>query len=304
METLYGLAYNLKSMNLEGIDIFIQVVQSGSFTKAAKTLSMPITTVSGKIAALEKKLGITLIHRTTRKLQITNEGKVFFEHALRAMTEMQTAQDLITKNVSDIEGILRITTTVDMGHTLLLPVIKTFLEKNAKVKIELILTNQIVDIISDNIDLAVRAGNLKDSNLKAKLLTSKHAYFYASKNYIKKNGLPKDIHEIESHPFIAYSSFEKHLKITTQTKKATTRIHPCLSANEMGAVKSYLLADMGIGVLPEFTCLNEVNSGDLVKVLPDWHLETFKIYCVYAPQKQKSARLLAFIKHAENYFKS
>lgn len=291
-------------MNLEGIDIFIQVIQSGSFTKAAKTLSMPITTVSGKIAALEKKLGITLLHRTTRKLQITNEGKVFFEHALRAITEMQTAQDLITKNINDVDGILRITTTVDMGHSLLLPVVKTFLLKHPKIKIELVLTNQIVDIISDNIDLAVRTGNLKDSNLTAKFLTNKHAYFYASKNYIKKNGLLKDIQEIEEHPFIAYSSFEKHIKVTTQSKKATARINPRLSANEMGTVKSYLLADMGIGVLPEFTCTDEVNSGDLVKILPEWHLETFKIYCVYAPQKQKSAKVVAFIRHAENYFKS
>src|SRR5690606_1413119 len=142
---------------LDGIDVFVKVVQCGSFSGAARLLGMPVTTVSGKVAALERRLGVTLIRRTTRKLSITQAGETYFAHCVRALEAVSAAEKSLSSAKAEPEGLLRVTAPPDIGHLILPPIVREYLKAHPKTRIELILTNRIVDLVGEGVDLAIRA---------------------------------------------------------------------------------------------------------------------------------------------------
>lgn len=163
--------------SLDGIDVFVKVVQAGSFSAAARLLAMPLTTVSGKVASLEKRLGITLIQRTTRKLNITQAGDAYFKHCVRALEEMNAGEKEILTTRSEPEGLLRITAPADLGHSLLPAVVRNYLKTYPKTQIELLLTDRVVDLVGEGVDLAIRVGPLKDSSLIARKFRDGEVFF-------------------------------------------------------------------------------------------------------------------------------
>jgi DNA-binding transcriptional LysR family regulator len=152
-------------MELDAIKVFVKVVESGSFSAAAKLLSMPKTTVSSKIATLEKRLGITLIQRTTRKIHITDPGMTYFKHCADAIKEIELAEAEILAEQKEPYGLLKMTAPADLGHTLLPIITSAYLRKYPKTQVELIVTNRVVDLVGEGVDIGIRAGSLKDSTL-------------------------------------------------------------------------------------------------------------------------------------------
>jgi len=155
-------------MDLNEIAVFIKVVQSESFTKAAQCLGMPKSTVSQKVSMLEKRLGVTLIQRTTRKLNITPLGKSFYSKCVAGLEEIKSAEMEIASVHSEPQGLLRITAPIDLGGNVLPPLISSYMASHPKVRVEVILTDRRVDLLSENIDLAIRAGELQDSSMIVK----------------------------------------------------------------------------------------------------------------------------------------
>ncbi len=147
-------------MDFNEVAIFIKVVQEGSFSKAAHNLGMPNSTVSAKISSLEKRLGVTLIQRTTRKLNITPAGNAYFKRCMLGLEEIKAAEAEIANIQGEPQGLLRITAPFELGSTVLPQIVSSFIKKYSKVRIELILTDRRVDLLSENIDLAIRAGEM------------------------------------------------------------------------------------------------------------------------------------------------
>lgn len=283
-------------MNLDGIDVFVKVVQAGSFSGAAKLLKMPVTTVSGKVAALEKRLGTTLIHRTTRKLSVTQAGEAFFQRCVKALDEIVAGESEIENVKSEPEGVLKITTVADVGHTLLPPIIAGYLKKYPKMKVELILTSRIVDLVGEGVDLAIRIGKLKDSTMMSKQYRESKGSLWATPAYIKKYGMPSHPRDLKKHHFIKFSSSFNPMKLTNGKETIEVIVDGRITVDDMQAVKAFTLQSEGIGMISNFLCEKEEASGKLIKVLPNWNWAFFFLLTfVYPPQRFVSPKVQSFI---------
>lgn len=286
-------------MNLDGIDVFVKVVQSGSFTQAAKLLNMPITTVSGKVASLEKRLGITLLNRTTRKLHLTENGEAFFKRCVAAMAEIQAGENEVSTSKSELEGLLRITSSLDVGQILLPPIMRSFLKEHPKLQIELSLTNRVVDLVGEGVDLAIRIGKLKDSTLIARKFIDAEACLWVSPSYIKKFGQPQQPKQLKEHKFVNFSRIDRKLKLTKNN--VTVEIEPVgqIIVDDMSTLKTFVLAGDGIGMIPNFLCEEEELSGKLVRLMPTWIGGSVSLSFVYPPQRFVSPKVRSFIEWAQ-----
>src|SRR5689334_18636195 len=175
-------------MDLDGIEVFVKVVEAGSFNQAAKLLGMPNSTVSAKVSALEKRLGVTLLQRTTRKLRATQAGEIYFQQCLRALEQLQAAENELTRGQQEPRGLLKLTAPTDIGHSLLAILVHAFLQKHPKMEVELIITNRVLDLVAEGIDVAIRAGDLPDSRLIAKRFSVGYFGLWASPSYLKRRG--------------------------------------------------------------------------------------------------------------------
>jgi len=212
-------------MSLDDISIFIKVAQCGSFTQAAKLLRMPVSTVSAKVASLERRLGVTLLQRTTRKIQITEAGETYFKGCAQALEEIQTAEAQILLNQKEPHGTLRITAPEDLGNNVLPRIVAQFLNSYQNMDIEIIITNRIVDLLEEGVDLAIRAGDLKDSNLISKKFLNEPLSLWGSPDYLEKIGIPQHPYEIKHCEFFLYS-FDKAREIKLFSGKEVVKISP------------------------------------------------------------------------------
>jgi DNA-binding transcriptional LysR family regulator len=175
-------------MDLDGVAIFVKVIQAGSFSLAAKLLGMPNSTVSAKVAALEKRLGVTLLQRTTRSLRPTQVGEAYFQRAVRALNDLQTAENELENNRTEPTGLLRLTAPTDVGHDIVPALVQRYLDAHSSMAVELVITNRMVDLVREAVDLAIRAGELKDSGLIAKRYELGYFGLWASPDYLARRG--------------------------------------------------------------------------------------------------------------------
>ena len=292
-------------MELDSIPVFVKVAQLGSFTQASKALNMPNTTVSAKVAQLERALGVTLIQRTTRKLNLTDAGRNYLNRCVRALNELQAAESELHEASSEIQGTLKITAAVDVGQSLLAMIVDKYAKLYPKMEVDLVLTNRMVDLVGEGIDLALRAGRLKDSSLIAKKMMQVKMGLWASKTYLKK-GSPKDLKDLANFKIIHFSPFKdfdlefSNGKQNLKMKLAPGRLH----ADDFGTVKALAELDNGIAILPDYICENDTSINKLVKVLPDWSLQSGNFSLVYPAQQFVTPKVRAFIDVAEQVFKT
>ena len=283
-------------MSLDGIEVFVKVVQVGSFSGAAKLLGMPTTTLSGKIQALERRLGTTLIHRTTRKLSVTEAGSAYYQRCQKALEEIKAGENELANVKHELEGTLKITTVPDLGHSFLPYYVKGYLEAHPKMNIELVLTNRVVDLVAEGVDLAFRLGNLKDSSLIARRFTELKGSLWATPAYIKKYGIPNHPKDLKKHPFVKFSSAFNPLILTNG--KDEYEVYPIgnISVDDMQSAKSFTLESMGMGLIPDYLCIQEEKNKKLIKILPKWTWKAFvTVNFVYPPQRFISPKTQSFI---------
>lgn len=289
--------------NLIGIDVFVKVVQCGSFTGAAKLLGMPVTTVSGKIRNLEDRIGQTLILRTTRKLSITDAGKLYFEHCLKAIEEVGEAERALQSKQSEPEGTLRITAAPDIGHVILPNLLKKYLHTYPNVNVELILTNRIVDLVGESIDIAIRPGALKDSTLIARKFIEGDALLWASPEYLKAYGVPKKPADLVEHKFVTFKPLGTSIKLKNGKISKAVKMKSRITLDDFEAAKIFTTIGTGIGLIPDFLCRQEQLANELVRILPDWSLDLGRdakgqVSFVYPPHKYTPPKVQAFVKMA------
>jgi len=287
-------------VNLEAIAVFVKVVQAGSFTQAAKLLNMPNSTVSAKVAALEKELGITLLQRTTRSLHLTEAGEVYFRRCLRALEELQAAENELAADRGAPKGVLRLTAPVELGRSVLPPVLDVLMKRHPAIEIDLVITNRLVDLVAENIDVAVRAGPLKNSGLIARRFALGQFGLWASPGYLKKHSAPRNPDELNDHQCLRFAPFTgRNLQLSNGRERAQIALAGRITADDFETLRALAVLGWGIALLPSFLCAEEAKERKLVAVLPDWRGESVTISIVYPAQRFVSPKIRAFIAAAE-----
>ncbi len=283
-------------MELDGISVFVAVVQAGSFSQAARNLGMPTTTVSAKVARLERRLGVTLIQRTTRKINVTPAGQTYFSGCARALEEIQTAETELETSTREPQGLLRITSPVDTAHSLLPEIVRAYLKKYPRTQIEMIVTNRFVDLVAEGVDLAIRAGALKDSSLIARKFSSVKGGLWASAAYLKKRGTPKTPKELSSHEFLIFSElYSDKLALSDGNQEIEVPISGRVSSDDLSTLRSFAISGEGIATLPEFLAVDPTITERLIRILPRWNWEEGSYSLVYPAQRFVSPKVQAFI---------
>src|SRR5687767_5404332 len=294
----------IADMDLDGIAISVKVLQAGSFSQAAKLLGMPNSTVSAKVSALEKRLGVTLLHRTTRKLRATQAGEAYFQRSVRALEELQAAENELETGRADPKGLLRLTAPVEIGHSLLPALVHAFLNKHPRLEVELVVTNRVLDLVVDGIDLAIRAGPLKDSSLIAKRFDLGDFGLWASPDYLTQRGAPRHPRELAQHNCLRFSRFKDDgFRLTHGRENYNVEVSGQLVADDFETLRSLAILGEGIAFLPSFLCSEDTKQDKLTRVLPKWRGDKVSLSLVYPAQRFVPTKVREFIRVADELWK-
>ena len=185
--------------NLNDIAVFVKVAQLESFTRAARALGMPVSTVSRKVTSLEDQLGVTLLQRTTRRLRLTAQGRAYYDQCREPLSQLFDAESALTQTQNKPEGLLRISVPVIFAQEPFYEFLSRFLNRYPGIRADLFITNQFVDLIADNVDVAIRIGELQDSTIIAKRIGKSIRYLVASPSYLKDRTAPVTLEELANH---------------------------------------------------------------------------------------------------------
>jgi DNA-binding transcriptional LysR family regulator len=284
-------------MDLNAVYLFTRVVQAGSFTQAARVLHLPKSTVSAKIQRLENELGVTLLNRTTRKLSLTTAGERIFEASVGALAEIRAAEADVAEEHAKPQGLLRVTAPVEMGTSVLPGVISAFVRRYPSIQMDLVLTDRVVDLVGEGIDLGIRAGNLEDSSLIARRIGASTFQCYASPGYLRSHPAPRAPQDLASHRCIQFTTLADAGAWTLRSgkRKARVSVRGGVRANNLSAIHAFALDGHGIGLMPRFLCMGDLASGRLVRVLDGWDSEQEPVHAVYPRQRFVPPRLRLFI---------
>jgi DNA-binding transcriptional LysR family regulator len=287
-------------MELDAIVVFTKVVETKSFSGAARLLKMPKTTVSSKIAGLEKRLGVTLIQRTTRHLNITESGLVFYNHCVNAIKSIEQGESEILSRQEKPKGLLKITFPVGISSSILARIISEYLNKYPDVTIELIVTNRLVDLIREGFDLAIRAGQLSDSTLRTKKFFDVHFSLWASHDFIKNNNKINHPLDLKTHSLIMHNSLNlRNFELIKGNESFILKDESRVVSDDFQIIKELILLNNGIGLLPNHVLNNKHELDNLIQVLPDWKFNsTGSFSFVFPAQKYASPKVKFFIELA------
>jgi DNA-binding transcriptional LysR family regulator len=290
--------------DLNEIQCFVKAVELKSLTAAARALDLPKSSVSRKISNLEKRLGVTLIVRTTRALNLTDAGRGFFHTAISALHELESAEKGLDKSRQRVDGLLRITAPADFAIGPFPKLIAAFLKEYPLVSIELVFTERVVDLISESMDLAFRLGALKDSTLMAKKLKPFNAQIFASPEYLKMRGEPKTITDIEEQEWVRFTPDGVPMKWALKSPEGKRVVTPRgrLSANHSFALKQAAIDGLGFAVIANFMIEDEIKNRKLKVVCPSWQVHGDSAHIVFPAQRFLSPKLRHFIDFAAAHF--
>ncbi len=280
--------------------IFVKVVESGSFIAAAQALRLPKTTVSRKVQELETRLGAQLLHRTTRKLGLTEAGNVYFEHCQRIARELSEAESAVGQLQGGPRGWLRITAPYSVGITWIAPLLGEFHARHPEVRVEMNLSNETVDMIDQGIDVALRVGALPDSNLIARKLAVFRTQIYASPNYLARHGEPLHPDDLRHHRTLAMpksrrSNNEYVWPLSDGERTVDYVIDPVMVANDPGPLRGALLCGEALMLAADVTVKAFAEQGYVQRVLAGWTGPEYEFNAVFPRGQVQSPKVRAFV---------
>lgn len=287
-------------MSLDPIAVFVRVVETGSFSAAARYLGMPKATVSAKVARLEKRLGVSLIQRTTRKLRVTEAGEHYFRQCADAIRQVELAEAALQSTLGKPSGVLKITAPVDLGHTMLPRIVAAYAAAYPDVTVELLVTNRVVDLVGEGVDLAIRpASTLKDSSLIAQRFFEMSFNLWASPRYLQHLALPVHPRDLNGATFVGFVT-RGSLVLTDGKSDVEVSTTARIRADDFETIKALALLGEGIAWLPDFLAQDAAAAGTLVPVLPQWQLKSrAAFYFVYVGRQYGLPKVEAFIQTAQ-----
>lgn len=280
-------------MDISDVAAFVKVVQAGSFTQAARSLEAPKSTISAKVAALEKRLGVTLLKRTTRKLSVTEEGERFFKACSHALSEIEAAENSLAQSQSTPQGRLVVTAPVNMGK-FLAQFLKGFLAKYPAIKVDLLLTNRYVDLISEGVDVAIRGGTLKSSSLMARRIATNESLLVAAPSYATRLKDLKHPRDLVRYDCLRFSS-RTEWTFYKNGKPLAIPIESRISVDEFPTLLALAEEGLGLAFIPNMMVHEALAAGRLVRILADWKGESNPMSLVYPAQRYQHPKVRVFV---------
>ncbi len=284
-------------MDLNEMLVFARVVQAGSFTAAAAELHMPKSTVSRRVSELEARLASRLLQRTTRKLSLTDAGRIYYDYCARIAGEIEAAERAVSSLQERPRGRLRVTTPANFGF--LAPIVTDFLRRYPEVSIELVSTTRRVDLIEERFDVALRAGTLADSTLISRSLGRLAWFLVATPAYLKKRGRPRAPADLKRHDCLLFGAagMADGLRLERGDSFEQVPLSGRLQVTEVDILHAGVTAGLGIAVLPAYLCVDDLRAGRLERVLRDWSLPPTPFQVVYASTRHISPTVKFFVDH-------
>lgn len=286
-------------MDMNETLVFLKVIEQGSFTAAARELRLPKTTISRKVRELEQRLGVQLLHRTTRRLGLTEAGRIYFQCCKQIPQSLLDAEAAVGQLQGNPRGTLRITASYSLSISLLSPLLGEFRELYPEVYVDLVLNHRTLDLVEEGIDIALRMGNLPDSSMAARQLAVLPNRIYASPLYLERHGEP-------SHPL----ELRQHLALVTRVARRGSsyawpmsdggahesfEVSPVIEADDPELLKEPLFAGAGLMMATDMIMLRHVEEGRVRAVLPGWLGRCPALHAVFPRGHVQPPKLRAFI---------
>ncbi|BEV06715.1 LysR family transcriptional regulator [Methylophilus sp. DW102] len=283
-------------MDFNEAAVFVRVVQAGSFSAAARQLGLPTSTVSTRVARLERRLGVTLLQRTTRRLHLTEAGSLYFEHASTGLGYLMEAEAALDEARQQPQGTLKMTAPADLGDALLGHLLAETQARYPALSLELWLTERYVDLVAEGVDVAIRMGELRDSSLIAKSLGTIQWALFASPAYLQQAAPINSPVELAQHPCVQFTPMGRHhWELQRGTNEIRVPLPGQVLVNNIGVVKTMVESGQGVALLPTFICQAAVRQGGLQRLLPEWRGQADAVHLVYPKQRFMPPKLRGFI---------
>lgn len=278
---------------LNDMALFVEVVKAKSFRRAAEVTGVPNSTLSRRVGALEKAIGLRLLHRTTRRIELTEAGQIYYERCRRIVEEARIAHEQLGEMLAQPSGVLRASLPVDFATIYMAPLITEFARRYPGIAFELDLTPRRVDLVTEPFDVAIRMGEQPSSTLIARQLARLTPYLYASPRYLKIAGEPTDPAELLQHECIGYPKFGPWV-LHKGEAIAEVGIGRRFTVNSVGMYRSLAVLDQGIVLLAEGVVADDLANGRLRRILPGWHGRPIPVYAL-TETRLLPAKTLRFI---------
>jgi len=270
--------------DLNSLKIFAKVVDAGSFSEAARRLKIPLSTVSRRVAELENQLGVQLLERSTRNLRLTDVGSEVLEHARQTVETSDAIDSVISNHQTHVSGTLRVSAPPSISDSLIAPVVGKFQAAYPDVRVQVFITERIVDHIAEGVDVAFRVGPLRDSTLVIRRVLSYRHQLVASPAYLQRCKSPQKPQDLLNHRLLAFSFWKPDYSWTffktDGAKQETVSFEPYIAMNDYAGLATALVAGTGIGELPPIVDPRLLRDGLLVEIMPAWHFTPFDLTLV------------------------
>lgn len=282
---------------LEDMSVFVRIVDAGSISKAAEQLGIAKSGVSRRLVALETRLGMSLINRTTRSSSLTSLGREYYERAVKLIGDVAEMDALTTDEEKSLEGLLRLAVPLSFGLCHLSPAIDKFVSIHPELSINIDFSDRQVDLVEQGVDLAIRISDLNDSSLKARRICPIHVVLCASPAYLEKYGAPQKAEDLKDHQVLGYTLRKTNtIKISdAKGEEHLIQTSAKLAANNGDFLQEMALASHGIVALPTFIVWKSLAAGELVTILDSYSPPTLHAWAVYPQTRYLSQRARQFI---------
>ncbi len=292
---------------LDRLAIFLRVADTASFTRAADALGLPRSSVSAAIQALEAGLGVRLLHRTTRRVALTEDGTAFYERCQRLVGDFDEL-DTLFRGEGQPQGRLRVNVPGRIGRLIIAPALPAFLARYPGIEIDMGVTDRPVDLVQEGVDCAIRVGTLADSGLIARRLGDLAFGNYASASYLKARGVPEAPDDLGAHLAVRYASPQsgrtEQWEYVSDGETQFIDVPARVTVNNAEAYIACAIAGLGLIQIPAYDARAHVATGELVEVMPDWRAASVPISLVYPHRRHLSRRLQVFAEWIDTLFRS
>jgi DNA-binding transcriptional LysR family regulator len=290
----------------QSMSVYVKVVEAGSMTKAALQCEMSTTMVGNHLRALEQRLGVQLLQRTTRRQRLTEFGSVYYQRCLEVLGLVADSERLAEQALDEPHGILRVTAPLTFGVERLIPALSEFSLQYSKVKLDVVLTNRRPDLLESGLDVAFRLGNFEQSNLIARRLIDYTLTMCASPIYIKRRGMPLTPADLQQHDCLSFAypagddwqSVEKEWRLSGPDGEVMVAVNGPMLINSSAGLHQAARAGSGIVMLPDALVEQDLREGRLVAVMPDYQPPSRPLHLLYAQDRYRLPKLRRFVEFA------
>ncbi|SFL10894.1 LysR family transcriptional regulator [Lysobacter sp. cf310] len=291
--------------DLAGLLAFLRVAELGSFVRAADALGLSKAAVSKQVSALEGRLGTRLLHRTTRRLSLTEAGQAYLRHAQSAFAEARAAEDAVAGTGERVQGRLRVSVPMSFGVLHVAPHVGDFLTQYPQIDMDLQLDDRPTDLVMESQDLAIRLGRLEASSLVARTISYSRVWLCASPEYLRRRGHPQRPDELPAHDCLHFSlaATGRTWELRHGDEVVRVALGARLDANSSLALKAAVLSGAGIARIPEFAIADEIRDGRMQRVLPHWEIAGLDVHALMPERRYVPAKVRAFVEFLETRWK-